>query len=158
MMTLPCVLDASVGIKLFLNEDDSELVADIFHAHLMYPGALLIAVPGFFYIECASILRKAVKAGKYDVTQARRDLDDLEHMGLHTVSTISLSGQAFEISSIYGASVYDASYVALAARLDVPLVTADERLINCLAGSSYRLSTVTQFFAAMENGEHEVRA
>lgn len=148
-MNTPCVVDASIGIKLFLNEDDSELVADLFHDHLQYPAAQLIAVPGFFYIECASILRKAVRAGKYDAVQARCDLDDLEHMGLHTVSTISLSGQAFEISSIYGASVYDASYVALADRLGVPLLTADERLINCLAGSPYRLQTITEFYAAI---------
>ena len=148
MMT-PCVVDASVGIKLFLHEDDSELVADLFNDHLRHPAAQLIAVPGFFYIECASILRKAVRAGQYDATQARVDLDDLEHMGLHTVSTISLSGPAFEISSVYGASVYDASYVALANRLGVPLLTADERLINCLAGSPYTLQTIADFFTAI---------
>ena len=145
-MNLPCVVDAGVGIKIFLNEDDSELVADLFNDHLTYPDAQLIAVPGFFYLECASILRKAVKAGKYDASQARRDLEDLEYMGLHTVPTSSLSGQAFEISSIYGASVYDACSVALADRLGVTLVTADERLINCLAGSNYRLRTITQFY------------
>jgi len=46
-------------------------------------------------------------------------------------------------------SVYDASYVALADRLGVPLLTADERLINCLAGSPYRLQTITEFYAAI---------
>jgi len=148
-MNNPCVVDASVGIKLFLNEDDSELVADLFHDHLQHPAAQLVAVPGFFYIECACVLRKAVRAGKYDVIQARRDLDDLEHMRLHTASTISLCGEAFEISSIYGASVYDASYVALANRLGIPLLTADERLINCLAGSPFQLQTITEFYTAV---------
>lgn len=143
-MTLPCVVDASVGIKLFLNEDDSELVADLFNVHLQYPAEQMISVPGFFYIECANILRKAVSAGKYDTAQAKRDLDDLKKMGLHTFHTIELACSAFEISTLYGTSAYDACYVALSDLLGVPLLTADERLINCLSGSPYLLQTVKE--------------
>ena len=148
-MMPPCVVDASVGIKLFLNEDDSELVADLFNEHLLFPAAQLISVPGFYYLECASVLRKAVRAGKYDTAQARRDLADLQQMGLHTVPTMELAGSAFELSSLYGISAYDACYVALADRLRVPLLTADERLVNCLSGSPYILQTIAQFSTAI---------
>ena len=112
MSTPFCVVDANIGIKLFLNyEEDSELVAALFADQLNNPLDNLIAVPGFFYIECAFNLRKAVRAGQYDAAQSRRDLTDLELMDLFTVQTASVSGKAFEISSIYGASVYDACYV-----------------------------------------------
>jgi predicted nucleic acid-binding protein len=143
-----CVVDANIGIKLFLNyEEDSELVADLFSDQLRDPAAGRIAVPGFFYIECASILRKAVRAGQYTAIQARQDLADLAAMGLHTVPTSSLAGEAFQIASVYGVSVYDACYVALSDRLGVPLITADERLINCLSGSAYTLMSIAQFIA-----------
>lgn len=150
-MTPPCVVDASVGIKLFLNEDESELVADLFSDHMKYQAAKLITVPGFFYIECASVLRKVVRAGKYDAAQARRDLEDLRQMGLLTIPTLELAGSAFEISSIYGISAYDACYVALSDRVCAPLLTADGRLITSLAGSPYTLQTVTQFYTAIRN-------
>jgi predicted nucleic acid-binding protein len=41
-------------------------------------------------------------------------------------------------------SAYDACYVALAHRLGVPLITADERLVNHLSGSPYLLHTLAQ--------------
>jgi len=150
MMSSPCVVDASVGIKLFLNEDESELVAGLFNDHMKYPSAQLIAVPGFFYIECASVLRKVVRAGTYDAAQARRDLEDLRQMTLLTIPTIELAGAAFEISSIYGISAYDACYVALADRVNVPLLTADERLRNSLAGSPFTVQTITQYFTEIK--------
>ena len=37
----------------------------------------------------------------------------------------------------YGISVYDAVYVALAAEVRLPLVTADARLVRALAGSPH---------------------
>jgi len=145
---MKCVVDANIGIKLFLNyEEDSELVADLFSDQLHGPVAERIAVPGFFYIECASILRKAVRTGQYTAIEARQDLADLAAMGLYTTPISSLAGESFEIASVYGASVYDACYVALSDRLGVPLITADERLINCLSGSAYTPMSIKQFIA-----------
>ena len=148
-MITPCVVDASVGIKLFLNEEDSEIVADLFADHLANTSAQLIAVPGFFFVECTSILRKAVRLNGYDAAQARSDIADLVHMGLYTIPTDSLVGTAFEIASVYGASAYDSCYVALSDQLGVPLLTADTRLINCLQGSPYSLMTVADYLATV---------
>ncbi|MHB9130529.1 MAG: type II toxin-antitoxin system VapC family toxin [Armatimonadota bacterium] len=145
---IPCVVDASVGIKLFLHEEDSERVADLFAFQLQNPEERLIAVPSFFFVECASILRKAVLAGKYDAVQACSDLADLAQMGLDITSTAEITGTAFDISQVYGATVYDACYVALADKLGIPLLTADQRLINCLAGSKYLLMNVEMYFTA----------
>jgi hypothetical protein len=48
-------------------------------------------------------------------------------------SRLVLEG-ALEIALETGRSVYDSVYVALAVALECPLVTADERLVNALAG------------------------
>ena len=50
-------------------------------------------------------------------------------------SRLVLEG-ALEIALGTGRSVYDSVYVALAVALECPLVTADERLVNALAGGS----------------------
>ncbi|HKZ84931.1 MAG TPA: type II toxin-antitoxin system VapC family toxin, partial [Anaerolineae bacterium] len=57
---LECVVDASVGIKLFIAEPLSNL-ADALFAHLAAdpPGRLM--VPDLFFIECANILWKHVR-------------------------------------------------------------------------------------------------
>ncbi len=47
-----------------------------------------------------------------------------------------LMPRAFAISVAQAVTIYDALYVALAEKLNVPLVTADERLIRCMAGDA----------------------
>lgn len=56
-MRADCVVDASVGVKLFVNEAESEL-ADRLFARLTAQPAAQFYVPDLFYIECANILWK----------------------------------------------------------------------------------------------------
>jgi predicted nucleic acid-binding protein len=44
--------------------------------------------------------------------------------------------RAFAISVAHSVTVYDSLYVALAEQRDIPLVTADERLIRRLSGDA----------------------
>ncbi len=52
-----CVLDASVGIKLFVEEEFSDKVQRLF-SKLAEDPHTEIHVPDLFYIECANILLK----------------------------------------------------------------------------------------------------
>ena len=51
------VVDASVGIKLFVEEEFSERVQALF-SHLDADPSAELFVPDLFYIECANILLK----------------------------------------------------------------------------------------------------
>jgi predicted nucleic acid-binding protein len=53
--------------------------------------------------------------------------------------TSDLAAEAFEIALEFDSTAYDACYVALSARLGVPLLTADERLVRKLARTRFRV-------------------
>lgn len=128
-----CVIDASAAIKLFVVEPLSEQAAQFFLVLAARPGARLY-VPNLFFSECAYILWKYVRRLHYPLERAREDLAGLKALGLHSIGTDLLVEDALEIAVNYQISAYDACYIGLARRLDLPLLTADEALIRKLTG------------------------
>lgn len=141
---LAYVVDASVGIKLFIDEEFSRQADALFVLLTIDPPARL-HVPDLFFIECANILWKHVRRYNYPVEKARDDLDVLYSLALHRTSTYSLLRMAFAIAIDQGITAYDASYVALAHHLGVPLVTADQRLVQRLAATVYVVHGIGYF-------------
>jgi predicted nucleic acid-binding protein len=126
-----CVVDASVGIKLFVAEDLSDQAHALF-ARLADDSPAQFYVPDLFYIECANILWKYVRRLGYPRDQTRQDLDDLSRLSLESIPTEELMSGALELALVHDITAYDASYVALAQRLGVPLITADDKLFRTL--------------------------
>jgi predicted nucleic acid-binding protein len=60
-MSLPdtLVVDASVGVKLFLEEDGSREAEGIFSL-LAGDSPRILAVPDLFFVECANVFRSRV--------------------------------------------------------------------------------------------------
>lgn len=133
-----CVIDASVGVKLFLPEDFADRAQE-FVAEALADRSRSLHVPDLFFVECANVLWKAVRRLGYPMSYAKANLKNLRMTGLLTTPTQQLAERAFEISCEYGISAYDACYVALAESLGAPLVTADNRLASKLAGSSHKI-------------------
>jgi predicted nucleic acid-binding protein len=127
------VVDASVGVKLFLAEDLSEVAESLFFGP--WNGRQRFFVPDLFYSECSNIFWKHVRRLGYPPDEARESLQDLKSLTLLSVSSTSLLSSAFELALDYGISAYDASYAALAQELSLPLITADEKLVGKLEGS-----------------------
>jgi predicted nucleic acid-binding protein len=126
------VVDASVGIKLFVPEKDSEKVHWLF-ARLFEDPPVALYVPDLFFVECANVLWKNVRRGGCPAKHALKSLSDLRSIELLTISTVDLMESALQIACDKGVTVYDACYVALAERVGAPLVTADERLASMIA-------------------------
>jgi predicted nucleic acid-binding protein len=129
-----CVVDASVAIKLFLDEEDSELSILLF-SQLAAESPARFYVPDLFFIECANILWKYVRNFGYPPDSARQDVEDLQALHLHTISTADLLSPAFELALAFDLTAYDACYAALAGQLEIPLITADTALVRKLTGS-----------------------
>jgi predicted nucleic acid-binding protein len=142
-MTDDCVIDASVGLKLFLAEELSE-VADRLFSRLTADPPAHFYVPDLFYVECADILWKYTRRFGYPADNARQDVGDLQALALHTVSIADLLSPALELSLVYDITAYDASYAALAQQLDLPLITADEVLRRKLGGSGIVVQTLAE--------------
>ena len=94
-------------------------------------------VPDLFYIECANILWKYVQYHGYPREDALLDVIDLGDLSLRAVPTQDLVEAALPIALDLGITAYDASYVALSQKLDLPLVTADEPLTRRLASREF---------------------
>lgn len=132
----PCVVDASVGIQLFVHEQGTDLVETVF-AGLAEDPPIRLYVPDFFYVECANILWKYVRRFNYTADKARSDLSDLIQLNLAAVDTENLLVAAFDLAVEHDLTVYDACYVALANLLELPLLTADKRLVNKMNGRGH---------------------
>jgi predicted nucleic acid-binding protein len=142
-MTGDCVVDVSVGIKLFLVEDLSDRADRLFSRLTGYRPARFY-VPDLFYVECANILWKYVRRFAYPPGNARQDVTDLRELALLTVSTSDLLEPALELALAHDITAYDACYAALAQQLDLPLVTADTSLVRKLRGSDVHVQTLQQ--------------
>ncbi len=141
---LEYVVDASVGIKLFIDEEFSDKADALFALLTVDPPARL-HVPDLFFIECANILRKHVRRYGYPVEKAQHDLEVLHRIALHCTTTHSLVHMAFDIASNHSITAYDASYVTLAHQLSGSLVTADRRLVRHLDATPYVVHWIGDF-------------
>jgi len=129
-----CVVDASVGIKLFLVEALSDHADRLFSQLTQDPPARFY-VPDLFYLECANILWKYTRRFGYPPENARQDVADLRALALTTVSAADLLEPALELAIAHDITAYDASYAALSQGLGLPLITADASLASKLEGS-----------------------
>lgn len=131
------VVDASVIVKHFLEEKDSDLAAELMLAGGGGTSAYRCA-PQLLCLECGNIFWKSVGRGLLRPTEAIGYLRDLMELGVDLWPDEILADRALGLALRYGISVYDAAYVALADLLDLPFVTADERLLRRIGGSSDR--------------------
>ena len=132
-MTL-VVVDASVAVKWFLPENGEAYVAEALALLDKYDeNEVGIVVPDLFYVEIASAIWKAVRAGRVSQEFGDQALALLTQREFATVPSLKLLDEAFQIATTHERSVYDSLYVALAVQTNSQLITADERLANALA-------------------------
>ena len=128
---LRLVVDASVGIKLFVDEEHSDKVHNLF-AQLAGDAPAILYVPDLFYIECTNILLKYTRRYERSLEDSRADLVDLGRLSLRVVPTAELMEDALQLAAERNITAYDACYAVLASRLGLPLVTADESLAKAV--------------------------
>ena len=138
------VIDASVGLKWVLPEEDSDqarsLLADgrSMGARFVAPDAYLPEVTNALWAR--SSLRGDITGG-----EARDGLERL-FLSLPTlVPSVDLATQALELALAFRHAVYDCLYVALAIRLGSTVVTADQRMISTFARATGRVAHVREF-------------
>ena len=116
------VVDASVAVKWVVRESGSDQARSLSSARLDAPDLLLI--------ECANILWKKVRIGDLTRREASSCLTLLLSGPLILTDSVGLLASALELSCELQHPVYDCVYLALAIQRDVPLLTADRRLVS----------------------------
>jgi len=115
------VLDASVLVEYLVGVEHVQEVRShvVDHARGLWAPHLVDA-------EVGHVLRRAVARGDLTTSLATAALSDLASFPLHRVAHVGLLHRAWALRE--NVSFYDGLYVALAERLDEPLVTLDARL------------------------------
>lgn len=120
------VLDSSVVIKWFSEEEDTDLALKFREGFLK--GDIDIIIPDLQLYEIANALRFNKKLNSKDVVNA---VDSLIDIGINiVVPTKDVISSAIDIAFQIDITFYDAYFIALAKELDYNFVTADESLFK----------------------------
>jgi predicted nucleic acid-binding protein len=125
------VVDASVAGKWLLPGASEPLQQEAVNLlGQSVAGQVKLIVPDFFWIEVTNLLWKAIRTGRCTQPRAEMAWSALLRHGLPTLPALPLLESALDKAMLYGRSVYDSIYVALALETGGKLVTADEKLVN----------------------------
>lgn len=117
------VLDTSVAVAWYLPEIIAEKALQ--WREQLLAGRHRFLVPGLHYWEIANVLRTYTRRGEIEESFAKRIFS------LHLQAPLKLAepqpADVLEMAFEYGATAYDAVYIALALGLDLPLLTAEKR-------------------------------
>jgi predicted nucleic acid-binding protein len=116
---VPAVVDASAVVEWLARGPGAAVVERL----LVHD---VVVAPELLDVEVVSALRRLVRARRLAPRDARRALDVLLGAPISRVPHLGLAVDTWARSGTLTA--YDAVYVALAARLHCPLVTADANL------------------------------
>jgi predicted nucleic acid-binding protein len=118
------VVDASVLVKWFVDEDDRDRAIALRDLHTT--GRSILYVSELTFLEILNAFRYAPKAREAHAAEALQILQDL-HLQLKPTD-FDLLRRTNAIAWAYKITIYDALYVALAEQLGYPLITADEKM------------------------------
>ena len=113
------VIDASVAVEFLLRTP----LGVALQARLV--GSELLA-PDLLDAEVLAVLRRATLRGSLEARRAEQAIDDLSAWPLRRVPSVSLLRSAWAFRD--NVTAYDALYLAVAARFDAALLTADGAL------------------------------
>ena len=125
------VVDASVGAKWFVIENDSDAADKL----LEYDVEL--CAPDFIAVEFGSVLTKRMRRQLVDSEIAAGNMNAFRGIGLRLYQTGPLAQSAFDLALTIGNSIYDDLYLALALKLNCKVVTADRKFYNAVANSPF---------------------
>ena len=126
------VVDCSVLIAGLLPdelEEHAQLILEDLHG-----GIASAVVPSLFYQEVSNVLLMAYRRMRIDRDTLSQYLDVLTMLPITIDTAAAIQGNTMkavcELAEEHGLTTYDASYLELAARLDLPLATLDTDLYH----------------------------
>lgn len=128
------VVDASVVVKWYIPETDHEPARELRDDYL--DGKHDLLAPALMPFETINALRYS---GHYEGDRLVEASDTLPNYGIELIPYREVSSVA-EIANELDIAIYDASYVALAKKIDSIVYTADSRLIDDLEGEYSELA------------------
>lgn len=110
------VVDTSVAYKWLVPEKDSAEAEDLFGSELF--------APDFILLECGNAMSKRALRNEISGRTIGESLAMVEQL-VSLVETTPLVERALAIAITLQHAIYDCSFLALAERMSIPLITAD---------------------------------
>lgn len=131
------VLDCSVTLAWVYAEETTEPVAEVFRV-LSSNSAW---VPGLWRLEVANVLEMGVQRKRHKADFRDKTLADLEQLPIHVDSETDTHawGRTLRLAERHQLTTYDAAYLELALRRNLPLATLDEDLRHAATSQKLRL-------------------
>ena len=118
------VIDASVTVKWFCLEEDTEIALALREGHIN--GEVELAIPDLSLYEVGNALRYNKSLTESEVKEA---VESIIQMGIDIiVPTKEVMDGAISLAFRYNITVYDAYYLSLAQSLGFSCITADGKL------------------------------
>jgi predicted nucleic acid-binding protein len=121
------VVDASLVVKWFVPEVHSEAARrwlDTSHDYI---------APDLVFPEAGNAIWKKLRRGELSEDEGQRLVADISAIGVEVVSMRALLPDAHALAVAAGVTVYDATYLTLAVRLETQVITGDDRFARKLA-------------------------
>ena len=125
------VVDASVAVKWFVDEELADEAAELLH------GPNFLYAPDLIVSEITNALWKKFTRGHITHQQAEVFAASITHAPVDLVPSQSLHQRALNIAIEIRHSTYDCFYLACAERMGEPLITADARLCTVVRDGTY---------------------
>ncbi len=129
------LIDASVAVKWFVNEEHRNLALKLRDMHVS--GSVTLIAPDLLVYEVANALRYNPYLNVGDVERAVESIYKL-HIELYS-PTIDLMTDAARKAEKYNITFYDAAYLSLAERETCRMITADKKLYDKVKNSKLAL-------------------
>jgi len=122
------LVDTNVILKFFFREEDHDQ-ADLLHA-LSVAGKVRIIVPDFLPLEFVNVLWLKGRQGELERREIQIALNRFNELiaTIEVVSLLPLVNDILANSLQYDHPAYDTAFLALASSLDIPFITADQKL------------------------------
>jgi predicted nucleic acid-binding protein len=146
------VIDSSVALAWCFEDEASPETDKLFERVLEY-GAV---VPGLWYLELSNVLLQAEKSGRISAGDIATRLDLIAELpiSIDQQTTVRAWHEILTLARAQRLTTYDATYLELASRRGIPLLTKDEDL----AQAAMRLGVVVLPTSKEKGGSHAAEA
>ena len=122
------VVDSSIALS-WCFQDEASPVTDMLFERVRDSGAI---VPGLWHLELSNVLLQAERRGRISTGDVTMRLDLIAQLPILTdqETTIRAWREILTLARAAGLTTYDATYLELAMRRGLPLLTKDNELVR----------------------------
>lgn len=135
------VVDASVVVEFLVQLRYTAQASVVFRELVRPQSSLQLWAPDLLFPESASALRKLVLLKAIPVAAGTTAVER-SRLPIIATGTASLLADAWKLRG--NVTIYDGCYLALAKRLDAPLLTADDRLVRSRRSAGVPVVSLTE--------------